>query len=636
MWTPLTLGTITLGISSAAAADIARFPLRAEVAACEDCAGVRRLSVPLDLRSPGDPSEGTDLLLMGPEAPVPVAWIRGEGEVRTVHLSTALTEDPAVLRIRESDRPIDGLRVRLADDDSAATVQVAVRDGRTWRSVGAPTLVWRHALGDQRDVALPAVHGELRVTLQHHHREPSRAPYVEGLIRPRPAAEPLTETLPVTDWRLEESGWARYTVDLPARRPAGEITLHVEEPIFEREVAIHSRAVEDWEEPDADHRVRRLRIGSARAERIRMPTGPLLGEQLIVYVEAAGQAPLTIPEVTLHFEGVDALVADPGDGPLMLYGGAPAGTSPVWDLQIATAELARLSAGTLDVGSVEDNPAHIPEEIRTGLALPSTVITVADFGWRRSLPAAGAAVRVPLDEHALAHARPDLGDVRLVDGEGRQIPHVIRRRAVDNPWSDATEMSDHTRVEEGSTSLITVPIPTPDVPVARITLSTDALRFSRDITVLRARGDHLEPLRRVEWVGTDRPGHLTLDVGRRVGEALLVRIDNGDNPPLPITDLSLAWPAWEAVAWLPDTADSALIYGDPQATRPDYDLAAMAGDLARRAPEVVTPGAPEAITPPPRSPLDRALLLGGIAVLVLGLAGLTARLVRGIPETEPA
>ena len=62
-------------------------------------------------------------------APVPVAWVRGEGEARTMHLSVALTEDPSELRVHEMDRPIDGLRSRprVVDHDTETRIDYSFR-----------------------------------------------------------------------------------------------------------------------------------------------------------------------------------------------------------------------------------------------------------------------------------------------------------------------------------------------------------------------------------------------------------------------------------------------------------------------------------------------------------------------------
>jgi hypothetical protein len=84
-----------------------------------------------------------------------------------------------------------------------------------------------------------------------------------------------------------------------------------------------------------------------------------------------------------------------------------------------------------------------------------------------------------------------------------------------------------------------------------------------------------------------------------------------------------------------------LLYGAPSVSRPDYDLVLLESELRRRATEVATLGPVKAAGRGRLTTLDRVLLVGGVAVMALGLAALALELLRrlpapGVPAEEPA
>src|SRR5690606_4333829 len=115
------------------------------------------------------------------------------------------------------------------------------------------------------------------------------------------------------------------------------------------------------------------------------------------------------------------------------------------------------------------------------------------------------------------------------------------------------------------------------------------------------------------------------------GDRLVVTIENGDDPPLPVEAVELRWPAWELVARLPDEP-VALWYGDPRRAAPSYDLALLDGSLRHRAAAPAALGEAEATRAAPLGAIDRALVAGGVGVLVLGLAGRLLALIHATPE----
>jgi hypothetical protein len=607
-------------LSVAFAQNLDRYPRMATVG-LSDGAGVWRVDVPPGLRSPEDPPDGGDLLLVDAAGePVEVALARGRGAAEPISVRVSLTPTPDVLNLTLPE-PADRLEIQLEAGTAAATVEVFQQTAGGWVAVSRPTLLWEHPQGQQRMVELLGTRsGDLQVRLTHHHRRASVR--IKGWRDPAPAVLPDSLTLPVVDRQLGEDGLARYIVELPAPMPIDRISLTVAETLFDRQVGI----MQDGYSRELGS-IRRMRIGGASVEHLDVPMdGTWRGDRLELTVESHGDAPLTVTAVTVSMEGLELLVVDPAGGPFTLYGGAPPQEPLPSDLNFAVPELFRSARGVLQAGEITDNPAYLPPEIRSGLAAPATVIDLTGFTTVRAISGAGL-VRVPLDERVLAHARSDLGDLRLVDAEDRQIPYLLERRVVDARWS----VLEVAREEDGPTTRLKVTIPDPEIPITSITLSTEASLFSRRVTAWRARGTELEPLRSYEWIGADRPGELTLELSALVGETLVVTIDNDDDPPLPVTVSAVGWPRHELIAVLPE-GGARLVYGSPQAHAPDYDLALLDGDLRRRAAQTAALGAEETLKPPPASLWDRLALGAGLGSVLLGLIWLTMRLVRTVEE----
>jgi hypothetical protein len=186
--------------------------------------------------------------------------------------------------------------------------------------------------------------------------------------------------------------------------------------------------------------------------------------------------------------------------------------------------------------------------------------------------------------------------------------------------------------------VLEIPVADPAVPLSSVTLWTDAPVFSRRVSVARVRGGELEYLRATRWQGDGGPTALTFDLGQRIGDTLVVTLHDGDNPPLPLTDVTLRAPSWELVAALPEDVEVRLLTGDPRRSAPTYDLALVTAELRQRPLADATLGERAPIRVPPLSWLDRLFVAGGLGVLAVGLLGLLAEVLRrtATPTETPA
>lgn len=629
------LGALLASAPAGAAPEAERYPLAASVPvdpALE--AEILRLPVPLDLRRQGEDRSGaSDLLLLDAAGELePVAVARGSREPERLSLPVwPVDRDTHLYEVRALDRPIDGLYVTLRGSTELADVVVTEERGGRWVPLGAPQQVWRHPLGDQTRVDLPETKGPLRVQLHPRIDDWSaRRADIDGFRHWDSHVDPVDLVLPVVSSVTEEDGWTRYLVELPGPLPVDALTVHAEGDLFERPATVRSEPREPYTWIDTTDTLHRVDIGGARVDFTRVSVPPdFAGDRLYLYVEDQGDVPLDIPELTLHLEGLELFLRAPGPGPLTLLAGAPQGTTPATDLGTALPELRRLATATLQPEAAGPNPAWQAPEERAGLAGPGPVQDTSPYRWRAPVTGGPGLVRMGLTEEILARVDPLGADLRLLTEEGRQVPYVLQRGARPADWGELA----FTREEDGAVSRLRVEIPHPDLRMHSLTLETEAPVFSRRVTLYQERGAVLDPLRSFDWVGADRPLSVAMGLDRVVGGTLVVEIHNGDDPPLPISRILGSGPAWELLTVLP--AETVFLYGGhPDGRVPIYDLGLLEDSLRARATGTAALGPLQELEPPPPSWLDRAMVLAGIGVLLLGLLVLTLRLLRGVPEPE--
>lgn len=602
------------------ATPVDRFPWQIE-ATYEGEPQVVAIAVPPELRSFSDPADGSDLLVLdeaGEE--LPVVAVRSVPP-QTVPLRLRGGRDPYLWTTRPLDRPIDGLELRMGSGGWAATATVERLEAGEWVP-HASKLLFEHLQGQDRRLYFDPTGDSLRVRVHQHYPAHDRVPSIKGLRDPTPVTMDSELRLAVTSPHVREDGWAEYSVDLPHDLPLRAVTLHTDEPLFDRAVRVRSTPLGDWTATGGT-KVRRLSLGGAQVDMTRVTVSSMRTDRLLLYVEAHGEAPLELTEVTVELEDRALLLLDPGPGPLTVLGGAPAGTRRPGDLEVAERELLRMEPAVAEVSTVADNPRFMPEEVRTGVALPGGELIPGEWGYARTIEGSGL-VHIALPPEVIALARPDRGDLRVVDEDNRQVPFASRTRPTHRPHTPAW-----TRSEEGGVSRLEIES---SGRVETLTLRTEAPLFERDITLYRRRGAALEPLRSHRWRGEDHPATLTLRVSSEADSGLVVQIDNRDNPPLSITDVELGLPDHALVAVVPE--GSRLLYGQPRASAPRYDLALIESDLVHRARVGAELGPQQILTPPPASRLQQGALFGGIAVMVLALGGMTAQLLRDEDETE--
>jgi len=620
--------------SAAGAVEVERFPMVGDLSLPSE--GVSRIHVPLELRGAEDPDDASDMVLLnGAGEPVPWAVVKNTGPGTSVDWKVAGFEWRAMIeenqfRLSVSDLPVDYVEVALVAQTVVATARVDERVDGQWSNTGIEVVIWEQGSWQDRLVPLPHRLGEYRLRLQPHRGTPKGNPEIHGYRYLQPTAPPDLLTVPVQSWWVNDQGWTRYLVDLDRPLPMSRVKLHTSVDVFQRDATVI--AIDPWDDDASVRsyglsynlgRIQRLMLGAAHLDQVWVSANDVRTNRIAIDVSTKGEAALPIDTVTVEVPGLHLLVRDPGAGPFQLYAGAPEGTAPTWELQVAAAELDRLSGAAIEVEHPRDNPDYRPPEVRGNLSGPGTVYSVRRMTTEHEIVGDAGLVRVGLTPGVLVEARPDLGDLRVLDPDGRQIPYLLRRRGGEHPLEELT----FERREEGSRSFLSVTLPTEGLPLSSVTLSTDAPLFSRRVTVFRTVGAELDPVRTYDWVGSDRPSQVTLQLHQTFTDQLVVAIDNGDDPPLPVSAIKAAWPAWEVVTTVPE-AGARLVYGDHSASRPHYDLALLKDEVERRATRKGELGPPATMINP-TSMFDTGVVLMGVAVLVLGLLALIVGVIMG-------
>lgn len=267
--------------------------------------------------------------------------------------------------------------------------------------------------------------------------------------------------------------------------------------------------------------------------------------------------------------------------------------------------------------------AQSPEAGRAGAPLD-----VEEFPYAREvLQREPGLVALTLDDAVLGHSH--LGDLRIADANGRQIPYLRER----SPDPLIVELPAPEKVEDERRSRYRLQMPYPRLPEARLIVDTTGGIFERSA--------HLEgPLSRrgePKWVEAARPWRhtgpgpappLTLDVPANAGKTVDLVLDEGDNAPLPLGRMRLHLETWTLRFFHPGGRGVRLLYGRNDLGEPRYDLSLIAAQLDPTQAREVTLAPEPAADRKDSARVPRGLFWGALVAAVAVLLLVLARLVR--------
>jgi hypothetical protein len=491
------------------------------------------------------------------------------------------------VRVEASD---DGRAWRLLRDDAGIFEREWERD---WNGPLRHTLI---------DLDAPARARFLRLTLDDRRSTTVAVTGVRVRGLRRLAETRWSREAPLVAASGAPPGRSRYRLDLPPGWPLEALEIDAADATFSR----RARLVEASERDGGrEERV----LGEARLFRVR-DGDPALGvvEALRLDVQRPGRGELRLEiddgdspplrALRARVSGTSERLLFPAAArPVALYYGNERTRAPLYDLDALRGRLgfAPAFAGAR-LGDEAPNPLHSPAP---PLAfVPSTGAALDPSRWRC---VRGVNVGPAEDIYSLVLAagdlgclRDDLGDLRLADAQGRQVPYVLEPAAAETRLALAFEAEParagrrgEPRAPGASRYRLSAPAegglagaatPPRALPFSALELDVREVFFTRPARLLGdAGGGRRED---VLWSGTlaraaeapRAPLVIPLDGRRRA--ALALEIDEGDNAALTLSG-ARAVVRVPRVTFKAPAGEYRLLLGNDEARAPRYDLDAL-------------------------------------------------------------
>jgi hypothetical protein len=602
-----------------------------------------------DLRFYDAAGRETPYLLVAPRLAEPV-WMRGQALPITATKTTSGFEADFGRALL-----VDRLRIEGVAAPFVKSVRIEGSGDRArWTQVTADITLFDLPAERLRRLDVDVTPGEYRyVRFVFDDRSSARvvapvqvlARVVDGL--PEPPSPHVA--LPFTR-RPSEPGKSRYVLRLPGPRlPLVSLDLTVGGGNVLREASVSEARLTGSQVTPARlgaSTLRRAMRGDLSAAALTIPIEPPGEAQIELTVDDGNNPPLEITAITgtlAHlpwvFFDVPATGTTSASGtPVVARFGNPKLEPPHYDLEAERGTLATVLRPTqARWGALREAPR--PEGMPSAGEVPAagSPVDVSAFRYHREIPAGtpGPAALV-LDAAVLAHS-PNLMDLRIVAADGRQVPYLLERR--DEPLEvklPSLEKDTSARGQAvaaagpGTASPYLVRLPYPNLPEARLSVTTMTRVFRRDVRLERdPQGTGQERAGRPVVVASATWAHadpetpappLLLDVARLDADTVRLIVNEGDNAALPLGQPTLLLPC-HRLRFFRRTADPLrLVYGNPRIGSASYDLALVAPVLLGATAEDVAVG-PEQATPSPASRTTiyfwAALILAVVVMLAL-------------------
>ena len=532
----------------------------------------------------------------------------------------------------------------------AAHIEISA-DGETWESTGPAVPVFRQFGAEQLRFRLPrrdTAFGFVRVTLDDFRSR--RIAFTGASLLPAPvrATPPAFGPVGAVITRRDEfAGETVLTLTLDGKNvPLAELRLETRDPLFMRRVTVAVREMRGdvpGERVHATGTVYRVALEGAPAQAqlaVPLDFAPSTRE-LLVHIHNGDSPPLTLDGVTAQQHPVNLLFPAPAAGNYLLLSGNPQAAAPRYDLAAFAGEMVTATTTTAVPGALEPMPGYHPRDSLAEPPLPEVPLAGApldtkDWLYRRAVQISRAGVQeLELDPEALARARPDFADLRLLR-TGNQIPYVLEKPALARSVALTPVVTPDAKRPGFSVWRLT--LPQAGRPLQRLVLACATPLFSREFRLYekiigtdgRAREINLAS---GSWNRTPEPGvpetRLFELSGRIQTDTLWIETDNGDNPAIVLNAVQAVYPVVRLVFKVAETDGCALAYGNAAAGAPRYDLRLVAVKLltsGRHVARLADGGQPAAVGSLFTRLNNRYLLWGALALVVVVLLAVMAKL----------
>jgi hypothetical protein len=485
--------------------------------------------------------------------------------------------------------------------------------------------------------------------------------HAAAYMPPTGAAPPPAKATVAFSKRASEPGVSRFRLRLPGRNlPVRALELDVGSGHLMREARVLQANLQENELVPVvlgTAQLRRVLKNDVTASAMRIPIERPTELELELRVEDGNNPPLDLKGVAteleplpwIYFESIDGatLTASCGDGRL---------TKPQYDLEVMRSELTRLHPAEALWLAAPVSPAATKPELEAVQMDPGPggPVDRSQFLYVRTVRAAPPGLSaLLLDADVLAHSS-NLADLRISDGQGQQVQYLLERR--EEPLSIDLPLP-HANTQKG-VSTYDIELPQEQLPASRLVIETPTRVFERRVIALEKiappaheRTGHLrhqrtseEPQERYLADATWRHSNpeeaapsLVMQLPPLQSRTVILRIEEGDNRPLPLGSPRLLLPSYRLRFFHPG-AELMLLYGSPATSNPRYDLALLEPRLRGAATQEIEIGEaaqPKAVSEPVMS--MGAIFWGVLILAVLVLLIILGRLLKkDTPAPPPA
>lgn len=509
--------------------------------------------------------------------------IQGTVEVRLAKGRTTVTGSA------RRAAPLDAIQLDVSADDFLKSATVELRRNGSWQTVLAGRPVYRRRyLAEDLTLVFPKQDADgFRLTLD----DTDTDPVIVRTATPRPTFRvnaPLAET-PLRILRREDGPVeTRISVELPARNALlAEVVLAVEDAAFQRPVRI-ARRVRSGDDNvldevlGAESLCRWPEEGGRTFERLSVPVARRCDSRAVEVVIVNGNnPPLKISSIGVRMAPTTLVFNATEPGKYRLILGNPAAAPVRYDLDSLRDRLDKKQRSLAEAGPLQSNPDYAAPAVAPDLAESAAALDPKGWRWKSAVRIEKSGVqRLELSVAAVAGARSDGGDLRLLR-DGRQVPFVIDRRAVYRVLSPTVSPVE----EGGGKSVWELQLPAKGLPVTHLEVDAPEKLFSRRVAVEENRnapgaGTERAVLGGAQWFRRGEAARLLVpltDAPR--GDRLRLTVDNGDNAPLALSNFRVHYRTYALVFKAKAGEGVTLHYGNPAASAPTYDAAAVEAEL---------------------------------------------------------
>ena len=524
------------------------------------------------------------------EHPVPVAKVIQN--VKSFHVS--LTPNNTIIVLETGlTQPFDSVTLASPAGSFIKSVRVeSSTDLKRWQTLEPEQPIFRQPDGANRlYISFPAgTWPWLRLTVDDQRSPPilfTGAHIHASVTEPAPS-EKFSATITERD---ESPGETRVTFDLGAANlNLVAVQIETAEPLFTRQVTLAVPQISQdtiREQTVGQGLIYRVAVtGQPASEDLLVPIDSLVhSRELFLFIHNQDSPPLPITAVHIERRPVYLVFLARQDGVYHLLTGNHHCAAPGYDLARLGMNLKSVAVTPIKLPPPVDNPNYHPPEVLPGIEETGAALDVGVWKYRQPVKIARAgAQQLELGLDVLAHAQPDLRDLRLVHGSN-QVPYIVERTSISRSLTPAVIATNDAKDPELSRWVIK--LPQSSLPVTRLNCLTPAALFQRDMALYEElqdeRGEkYRHDLSSASWV--QMPDQKSREFFLILGsppqsDTLFLETHNGDNPPIDLEKFQLFYPATRILFKARADDELFLYYGNPRADSPRYDLSLVAGQL---------------------------------------------------------